>query len=430
MKIFTITLLLILTTFSNVYSQDFWEKTAWPDTITIYSLAINSSGDIFAGTSMNGVLRSTDNGNNWTNLGIMNYDIHTVAISSNGDIYSAAFQWGGIFRSTDNGNNWINLGLYHFDYSIAINSNGDIFVGTGAFGIWRTTDNGENWVQILFGSNCSGINSLIINSSGDIFAGTIQGGVFRSTDNGDNWIQIIQGMTELQILSLAINSSGDIFAGTSGGGIFRSTDNGDNWVQINQGINGQGLFTFSLAINSNGDIFAGTADGVFRSSDNGDEWIQNNQGLTNNDVHSLAINSNGDIFAGTEGGLFRSNNQTTFQFSIDVLGGWNMLSIPGLRSTNQNTITWWPGKDTTADVFKYQGIYEPVSTLEPDKGYWMKNLTAQTYNYSGIITVPNDPIPMTSGWNLFGVYECPVPVNTLTTTPPGLISGQIYKLQW
>ena len=30
--------------------------------------------------------------------------------------------WGGVFRSTDNGNNWDNLGFTHFDKSIAINS--------------------------------------------------------------------------------------------------------------------------------------------------------------------------------------------------------------------------------------------------------------------------------------------------------------------
>jgi len=311
MKIHTITLLLILAALSNIYSQDFWEITAGPDTTTIWSLAINSNGDIFAGTNMDGVFRSTDNGDTWTNLGITNYDIYSIVISSDGDIFVPAYQFGGIFHSTDNGNNWDNLGFTHYDKSIAINnSNGYIFIGTGALGIWRTTDNGDNWDQILFGENCSGINSLIINSSGYIFAGTIQGGTFRSIDNGDNWVQIIQGLTELQILSLAINSSGDIFTGTSGGGTFRSTNNGDNWVQINQGLTGQGLYVYSLATNSNGDIFAGTDDGVFRSTDNGDNWVQKNQGLSNKYTFSLAINSNGNIFAGTEGGIFRSLEST------------------------------------------------------------------------------------------------------------------------
>jgi ligand-binding sensor domain-containing protein len=62
-------------------------------------------------------------------------------------------------------------------------------------------------------------DSVAINSSGHIFVGT--GDIYRSTDNGESWTQINTGLTNKEILSLAINSSGHIFAGTSGG-VFRS----------------------------------------------------------------------------------------------------------------------------------------------------------------------------------------------------------------
>jgi hypothetical protein len=42
MKNFQIAVLLILTSFSNIYTQDIWEKTSGPDATTIYSLATNS----------------------------------------------------------------------------------------------------------------------------------------------------------------------------------------------------------------------------------------------------------------------------------------------------------------------------------------------------------------------------------------------------
>jgi len=311
MKIFQITLLLFLAAFSNVYTQDFWEKTAGPDTATILSLAINSNGEIFAGTNLDGVFRSTDKGNSWTNLGILNYDITSMVISSSGDILVNTDPWGGVFRSLDNGNNWLDtLDFKHFNRSIAINnSNGYIFDGTAALGTWRSTDNGAYWEQIVNGMTASQVNSLMINSSGDLFAGTYGHGIFRTSNQGTNWIQINEGLTGTQALfvsSLAINSNGHIFAGTSGSGVFRSTDNGANWVQINQGIAGQGLYVYSLAINSSGDIFAGTDDGVFLSTDNGGNWLQINQGLTNKYTRSLAVNSNGDVYAGTEGGIFRT----------------------------------------------------------------------------------------------------------------------------
>ncbi len=123
----------------------------------------------------------------------------------------------------------------------------------------------------------------------------------------------------------------------------------------------------------------------------------------------------------------------TFPLTVNVANGWNMVSIPGLLPTNQNVTTWWPGKDPTAGVFKFQGGYQPVTVASPGIGYWMKNLGAQTYNTGdewpagGIQKVAHAPITAAAGWNLFGGYEQSVPTSGLTTTPPGLITGSVYE---
>jgi ligand-binding sensor domain-containing protein len=275
----------------------------------IYSLAINSNGDIFAGTDLNGFFRSTDNGDNWTNLGLMNLKTTGICIKPDGDILLINLDHqmaGGVFHSVDNGNSFTNMGFTSPGSSIAINSNGHIFVGTLSQGVYRSTDNGGYWVQINQGLTDLHPNSFTKNTSGDIFVGTMFGGVFRSTNNGNNWIQINQGLTTNYILSLAIKSNGDIFAGTQGGGVFRSTNNGNNWAQINQGLAGEGLYIASLEINLTGNIYAATGFGIFRSTNNGNSWDQINQGLQNINIYSLAINSNGDVFAGTADGVFRS----------------------------------------------------------------------------------------------------------------------------
>ncbi len=354
MKIYKIILLLILFAFSTIYSQNVWERTSGLDTTNIWSLAINSNGDIFAGTNSRGLFRSIDNGNSWTNLGFTNAWIHGngIVISPSQEILLAIDNQdatGGVFRSTNNGNNWDTLGLtFNAEIAIALNSSGNIFVGTAAQGVYRSTDNGQNFVQINGGLDTSnGMNpiSFTINASGHIFVGTISGGVFRSTDNGDNWVQINQGITNNQILSLT-NSNGYIFAGTSGGGAFRSADNGTNWVQINQGLygqNGQGYYVNSLAKNSNGYIFAGTGDGVFRSTDNGNNWVEINQGLTNTGVLSLAINSKGGIFAGTLNGVFR--NVITANLKVYLEGPY---SGGGVMTTTLNTNNLIPLNSNTA----------------------------------------------------------------------------------
>ncbi|RIK75880.1 hypothetical protein DCC62_12435 [candidate division KSB1 bacterium] len=377
------TLLMFLLVSHSLYAQDFWEQTNgptggtvnalainsngdifagiqdggvyrstdngdnWtqinsglPTSISVLSLVINSRGDIFAGTNGSGVFRSTDNGNTWTqiNSGLMYAQVFSFAINGDGDIFAGTY---GIFRSTDNGNTWIKTGLTNvWTYSLAINGSGDIFAGTEPasnwpyYSVFRSTDNGNNWTRTSLSTD--NVRSLVINSRGDIFAGPdptdwpYYTRVFRSTNNGIGWsATIVTTSSYSSVLSLAINSSGDIFAGTSVG-VFRSTNNGTNWTQtglINRGVP-------SLAINSSGDVFSGTYDeGVFRSTDNGDNWPQMNSGLTANDVTSLAINSSGDIFASVyHGGAFRSTD--TGDNWLQINNGLTSLYVSALAINN------------------------------------------------------------------------------------------------
>jgi hypothetical protein len=126
--------------------------------------------------------------------------------------------------------------------------------------------------------------------------------------------------------------------------------------------------------------------------------------------------------------------ETTFQLSVSIANGWNMVSIPGLHPVDQNVLTWWPGKDPLADVFKYGGMgYVITNTATPGEGYWMKHLGANVYNTgdewpaNGIPKVPHNPIAGIAGWNLIGGYEQRIATAGLTTNPPGLITGPVYK---
>jgi hypothetical protein len=126
--------------------------------------------------------------------------------------------------------------------------------------------------------------------------------------------------------------------------------------------------------------------------------------------------------------------ETTFQLSVSIANGWNMVSIPGLHPVDQNVLTWWPGKDPLAEVFKYGGVgYNMVNTATPGEGYWMKHLGANVYNTgeewpaSGIKKVLHNPITAFPGWNLIGGYELSVGTAGITTNPSGLQSGPIYK---
>jgi trimeric autotransporter adhesin len=124
---------------------------------------------------------------------------------------------------------------------------------------------------------------------------------------------------------------------------------------------------------------------------------------------------------------------TTFALSMTVANGWNMVSVPGLHPTDQNVNTWWQYRDMGANVFKYLGGYQSVTTVTPGIGYWMKHSGARTYNTGdewpggGIQIVAHSPLAGAIGWNLIGGYEISATAALVTTIPSGQQSGPIYK---
>lgn len=122
----------------------------------------------------------------------------------------------------------------------------------------------------------------------------------------------------------------------------------------------------------------------------------------------------------------------TFQLSVDINNGWNMVSVPGINPQGMGVNDWWEFRDQSTDVFQYLGGYQSVTITSPGTGYWMKHSGTRTYNTgdewpsAGIQFVSHEPIQIHTGWNLIGVYDCPVESSQLTTIPAGLQNGSIY----
>jgi photosystem II stability/assembly factor-like uncharacterized protein len=324
----------------------------------VYSLAINSSGDIFAAHSM-GISKSTDGGNNWFNInnGLLQYDvIKAIAVAPNGNLFAGSWEWGGgMYRSTNGGQNWvqINSGLPSDNVSsLIIKSNGYIFTGYENSSLFRSTNNGDSWTDVGYSLNPD-ISALDLNQSGHIYASSGTGGIYKSVSNGEFWDKITNGIINLYITALANNLNGDILAGTDGGGLYLSTDQGLNWMHINisyyedytihdfitiqQGDifaalgvyvypvvarSTNGGYSWSSASNGiiddaiqclyedhNGFLYAGGFQKVYISTNNGGHWNYVTNGITNRWVFAVAVNQSNHIFAGTYGGgMYRSTN--------------------------------------------------------------------------------------------------------------------------
>ena len=122
-----------------------------------------------------------------------------------------------------------------------------------------------------------------------------------------------------------------------------------------------------------------------------------------------------------------TGSSNTFQLSVSVMDGWNMVSVPGLHPVDQNVNTWWQFRNPLADVYKWTGTYATVTNTAAGEGYWLLHTGAVTYNTGeewpagGIQIVTHNPVAVSTGWNMIGGYEQSVPVINLTTTPPDII---------
>jgi len=115
----------------------------------------------------------------------------------------------------------------------------------------------------------------------------------------------------------------------------------------------------------------------------------------------------------------------TFELTVLVQNGWNMVSAPGTNPDGMLVEDWWPNQ--TGSVFGFNGVqYVTKTTTTPGEGYWMKNDGAETYDYTAIEIVPHDPITALGGWNMIGGYEAGVPTAGLTTNPSGQQTGVIW----
>lgn len=168
----------------------------------VLSIIANNAGVIFAGTNAGGVYRSTNGGTVWdvVNNGITNMKINALAVNGTGDLFAGTN--GGMFRSSDNGDNWtqINSGLTTLTITdIAIHKSGHIFITTDSEGVFTSTDNGTTWISLNAGLSSLSTTCISVDSFDYIYCGTNDGLLFRSliphsglTDISQNSLQLLQ----------------------------------------------------------------------------------------------------------------------------------------------------------------------------------------------------------------------------------------------
>ncbi|HEV8384087.1 MAG TPA: hypothetical protein VGQ11_04380 [Candidatus Acidoferrales bacterium] len=273
--------------------------------------------------------------------------------------------WGnGVYRSTDGGDTWTNVGL-KTSRSIArivvhptdpktawVAATGDLWNSGGERGLYKTSDGGTTWKRVLGAQppydNRVGCGDVALDPSDPkvlyavlygrqrtpwsfqsgtaVTDGKDLGGIFKSTDGGETWKKLSNGLpgsTGRIGLSIFRKNPKIVYAivqseegGTSAlddirskrGGVFRSEDAGETWTRVSA-INPRPFYFSQVRVDPENDQRVYVLGFALHVSDDGGKSFREDLfEKVHPDNHAMAIDWRNPkrVLLGNDGGLYQS----------------------------------------------------------------------------------------------------------------------------
>lgn len=340
----------------------------------INTIAIDptNSNIIYIGTACGGVFKTTNAGASWTAifddqpyLAIGAIEIapsnHNTIYVGTGDpnVSGYPFIGDGVYKSTDAGQTWTHLGLV--DQRIVsklkvhpLNPNlvyaatmGLPFEKNSQRGLYKSTDGGQNWNQVYYKSDSAGVIDMVLHPT-DTNIVYITGWnrirnnrvslitgpdcqILKSSNAGQTWQPIMSGIptnTPLSRINIEMSASNPnlLFASVVSlindeyniKGIYKTTNGGQSWTALpNNGLpadalGGFGWYFGQVKVNpaDNNELFLLGVD-LYRSNDGGNNWTMAGPPWYTYDFHAdkhdLVFDGN-TMYCATDGGLYSSTD--------------------------------------------------------------------------------------------------------------------------
>ena len=341
-------------------------------------------GSITTGNSFGDILKTTDSGVTWTNLSFdPGYRTYSVFFVNENVGYVGSLGPTGVYKTTNGGIDWVQLNTGTgtsssniYDIKFYNENLGFAMYGSGQ--VARTTNGGANWAPVSAGwGNAAGYEIFIVDSLTIYLCG---GGnrVSKSTNGGVSFTQITT-LGTITLYSMHFFDANNGYISGSSGRLYKTTNGGSSFDEIQMPSTAT-LYTIRF-INNDFGIIGGGSGVAYYTTDGGNNWLAAQLYLgTSQSIRDIRFAGTKVWAVGTDGMIIRGNVSTssTFQLSVNVSDGWNMVSVPGTNPDGMGVANWWPGR--VGDVYKYNAGYQTVTTATPGVGYWMKNNGAQTYN--------------------------------------------------
>lgn len=315
---------------TTVFAKDFWQPVQSPPGSTVYSLARDSSGNLYAGTGRGEIFYSTDNGDSWECIFKLGY-ITDIQVHPNGTVYYLCTKYGLCKFSVDK-KSWDSVYYFSNCTELCIAPNGRIFIGNqNNEGLLYSDDFGKTWQKSKFGfSEDKYINSISVKNADTLFASTTYEFIWISTDGGKNFTRTDTEKND-NIGDFAFSPNATIWA-CSSDKIFKSTNHGENWIIIYKDtVNFPEFRTIYSSID--GTVYIGGShlksysdetgfniQGLYKSTNEGISWESVFDSTTNRMIYELIDDKFGQLIVGTYlEGIYKHNssNNTWSQLNFN-----------------------------------------------------------------------------------------------------------------
>jgi hypothetical protein len=399
--------------------------------LTAIAVHPTDQNTVYIGGAQGGVWKTVNGGASWTPLtdhecslamGALAIDPvnpQIVYAGTGEQHYSADSYYGcGVLRSSDGGATWTQLGGSIFQTASGGAKISRIVIdprtaGTPAttqilvasdFGLYRSLNGGTSFTQVLTGA----ATDLVMNPSNPdtLYAAVRSVGVYRSVDAGVSWVAANSGFsTSIRRINLAIAPSAPatIYASVenaSGGdlaGIWGTTDGAVTWTQLSATGASCGTQcwydkTIAVAPNDANTVYFGGVS-LYKST-NGGASFTNIQGGIHVDQHYIAFDPADPltVYVGNDGGVFRSTNGgsswTSLNTNLVLTQFYEGISIhpfdptQAMGGTQDNGTVAWAGDPVWSEVLGGDGGYTAIDQDNPAARYAETQWQASS-GYSG-----------------------------------------------
>ena len=287
-----------------------------------------SNPDVLITGTFNGIFRSDNAGDTWTQLPTMStaglVHVESLAIDPRTTNTIYAGTWYLPYKSTDGGKTWntIKNGIIDDSDIFAIDidpRNPNHIIASACSGIYETRSAGNSWKKVQGIPSQSRRTRAILQHpsiAGLVFAGTTEG-FWRSERGGDADSWMVTTSRQLEINSIAVHPSRPqtVYIGTNNYGVMVSYDGGKNFVPTNAGYSGRFANVIVADREMPNRIYAATINTttgggfLFVSTDNGETWRPSMRSMPPRLITYSIMQDARDvntIYLGTNLGVYRS----------------------------------------------------------------------------------------------------------------------------